>query len=114
MLAIGRALVSQPRLLICDEISLGLAPAAVDALYKALERILAEGVAVALIEQNVNRALHIADRAYVLRRGLVSYAGDPRPLLDTGVLDDAYFGETSSVGKHADHEGRGKPRPYDS
>src|SRR2546427_8218749 len=52
MLAIGRALVSQPRLLICDEISLGLAPAAVDALYEALVRILAEGVAIALIGQN--------------------------------------------------------------
>jgi len=92
MLAIGRALVAQPRLLICDEISLGLAPAAVDALYQALVRILAEGVAVALIEQNVSRALQVADRAYVLRRGVVSYAGDPRALLDPRVLDDAYFG----------------------
>jgi ABC-type branched-subunit amino acid transport system ATPase component len=96
MLAIGRALVSQPRLLICDEISLGLSPAAVDALYEALERIIAEGVAVALVEQNVNRALQVADRAYVLRRGLVSYSGDARPLLDPRVLDDAYFGEAEA------------------
>jgi ABC-type branched-subunit amino acid transport system ATPase component len=96
MLAIGRALVSRPRLLICDEISLGLAPTVVDALYEALGRIRAEGVALALIEQNVNRALDVADHVLVLRRGVVSYSGDPGPLQQEDVLDDAYFGEADT------------------
>ena len=92
ILAIGRALMAEPALLVCDEISLGLAPVAVDALYEALARISLRGVAVLLIEQHVHRGLSLADRAYVLERGQVSYAGDPEPLLDPGVLDRAYFG----------------------
>ena len=102
MLAIGRALVSRPRLLICVEISLGLAPTVVDALYEALGRVRAEGVALALIEQNVNRALDVADRVLVLRRGQISYAGDPAPLQEPGVLDDAYFGEADTPADPAD------------
>jgi branched-chain amino acid transport system ATP-binding protein len=97
MLAIGRSLMARPRLLICDEISLGLAPTVVDALYTALRRILADGVTVALVEQNVHRALLLADRAYVFRHGQVSYAGAPRPLLDRARLDEAYFGTTTSL-----------------
>jgi branched-chain amino acid transport system ATP-binding protein len=96
MLAVGRALVARPRLLVCDEISLGLAPTVVDALYEALGRIRSEGVALALIEQNVNRALDVADQVLVLRRGQIAYAGDPAPLHQADVLDDAYFGEADT------------------
>ncbi|MEC3993761.1 ATP-binding cassette domain-containing protein [Actinacidiphila sp. DG2A-62] len=92
MLAIGRALMSRPRLLICDEISLGLAPVAVDALYEALSTIRQTGVAVLLVEQNVHRALTVADRVYVLERGRVSYSGPPGPLADPDVLNAFYFG----------------------
>ncbi len=92
MLAIGRALMSTPRLLICDEISLGLAPVAIDALYEALVRIRDRGVAVVLIEQNVHRSLRVADRVYVLQRGRVTYSGDPAPLTDEATLNELYFG----------------------
>ncbi len=92
MLAIGRALMSTPRLLICDEISLGLAPVAIDALYEALVRIRERGAAVVLIEQNVHRSLTVADRVYVLERGRVTYSGDPAPLTDEATLNELYFG----------------------
>lgn len=92
MLAIGRALMSQPRLLVCDEISLGLAPVAVDTLYEALLKIRDRGVAVVLIEQNVHRSLAVADRVYVLERGRVSYSGPPEPLADEVTLSQFYFG----------------------
>lgn len=95
MLAIGRALMSRPRLLICDEISLGLAPVAIDALYLALERVRDSGVAILLIEQSVQRALDLADRALVLWRGTPTYLGPPGPLHDASALDRAYFGERS-------------------
>jgi branched-chain amino acid transport system ATP-binding protein len=92
MLAVGRALMADPKLLICDEISLGLAPVAIDALYQSLHRINGEGVAILLVEQNVHRCLHVSDRAYVLSRGRISYAGAPGALLDEANLDEAYFG----------------------
>jgi ABC-type branched-subunit amino acid transport system ATPase component len=97
MLAIGRSLMAAPRLLICDEISLGLAPVAVDVLYDALRQINADGVSVLLIEQNVQRCLETSDRAYVLSRGRVTFEGDPDELLDELSLDRAYFG-------HSDHD----------
>ena len=92
MVAIARALMSNPRLLLCDEISLGLAPVAIDALYGALAEINSQGVAIVLVEQNVKRALGIADHAVVLSRGRISYAGDPAALLGDAALDAAYFG----------------------
>lgn len=102
MLAIGRALMSGPRLLVCDEISLGLAPVAIDALYEALVKIRDRGVAVVLIEQNVHRSLTVADRVYVLERGRVSYSGDPGPLSDEATLNEFYFGATTALTSHAD------------
>ena len=96
MLAIGRALMSRPNILICDEISLGLAPIAIDALYEGLEKIRDRGVAVLLIEQNVHRCLSVADRVYVLERGRVSYAGDPAVLSNEKTLNDFYFGTSLS------------------
>ncbi|WP_329351972.1 ATP-binding cassette domain-containing protein [Streptomyces sp. NBC_01261] len=92
MLAVGRALMADPQVLICDEISLGLAPVAIDALYHALVEINAQGVAIVLVEQNVKRALGISDHAVVLSRGLISYSGDPAGLLGDDALDAAYFG----------------------
>ncbi|GGN22864.1 ATP-binding cassette domain-containing protein [Streptomyces fuscichromogenes] len=92
MLAVGRALMANPSVLICDEISLGLAPVAIDALYQALTEINAQGVAILLVEQNVKRALGICDHAVVLSRGRVSYRGGPAGLLDEADLDAAYFG----------------------
>ncbi|GAA3767577.1 ATP-binding cassette domain-containing protein [Streptomyces phyllanthi] len=94
MLAVGRALMADPQVLICDEISLGLAPVAIDALYGALAEINSQGVAIVLVEQNVKRALGIADHAVVLSRGRVSYTGDPAGLLSDEALDAAYFGTT--------------------
>ncbi|MFT4288052.1 ATP-binding cassette domain-containing protein [Nocardioides sp.] len=96
MLAIGRAMMSRPRVLLCDEISLGLAPVAMDDLYAALARIRDEGVSILLVEQNVHRGLSLADRVYVLDRGQVSYSGDPAPLADEEALDRLYFGDQVS------------------
>jgi ABC-type branched-subunit amino acid transport system ATPase component len=92
MLAIGRALMARPKLLICDEISLGLAPVVVDTLYETLAAINERGVAVVVVEQNVHRSLQVAHRAYVLSRGRMTFAGDPGELLDATSLDEAYFG----------------------
>ena len=77
MLAVGRALMADPQVLICDEISLGLAPVAIDALYEALRQVNRNGVAILLVEQNVHRSLELAHHAIVLSRGRVSYDGDP-------------------------------------
>ncbi|MEU4160842.1 ATP-binding cassette domain-containing protein [Actinoplanes sp. NPDC026670] len=98
MLAVGRALMAEPRLLICDEISLGLSPVAVDTLYEALARVNQSGVAILLVEQNVHRCLTLADRAVVLSRGRLSYTGAADDLLRGTRLDDAYFGSGDPAG----------------
>jgi branched-chain amino acid transport system ATP-binding protein len=91
MLAIGRALLMSPKLLICDELSLGLAPKIAEELYEVLVRVNESGVAILLIEQNVHRALDICTMAYVLNRGQVTFAGPPGELRDESVLAAAYF-----------------------
>jgi branched-chain amino acid transport system ATP-binding protein len=93
MLAVGRALMAAPRLAIFDEISLGLAPVAVDALYEALERISAHGLAMIIIEQNVERGLSLADRVYVLQKGRVALAGTPSEVRQDDRLAALYVGE---------------------
>lgn len=86
MLAIGRALMSDPRLLLVDEPSLGLSPALSLTVFRALKQINREGVTVVLVEQNVQQSLRIADRAYVLENGEVVKEGSGRELLgDSGV-----------------------------
>ncbi len=100
MLAVGRALMAKPQLLICDEISLGLSPVAVDTLYEALTRVNERGVAILLVEQNVHRCLALADRACVLSRGQLSYSGPAGDLLQGTRLDDAYFGAGDRTGDH--------------
>jgi branched-chain amino acid transport system ATP-binding protein len=107
MLAIGRALVARPKLLLCDEISLGLSPKATDDVYEALERVSRSGIAILLIEQNVHRSLALADYAYVLERGQVSFSGDPQELLDEERLREAYFGRSSSGGPSDGGRGSG-------
>jgi branched-chain amino acid transport system ATP-binding protein len=92
MVAIGRALMARPRLLLLDEPSLGLAPAVVDLMFETIRAIHAEGVAILLVEQNVVRALDIADRAYVLEEGRVVAEGAPSDLRRDARIRQAYLG----------------------
>jgi branched-chain amino acid transport system ATP-binding protein len=94
MVAIGRALMPEPRLVIFDELSLGLAPRVIDEIFEVIPQILEWGVAVMLIEQNVHRSLAIADRAYVIERGEVVLSGRAEELED---VQEAYFGARSST-----------------
>jgi branched-chain amino acid transport system ATP-binding protein len=93
MVAIGRALMARPRLLLVDEPSLGLAPVVVDQVFAVIETIHRDGVAILLIEQNAARALAVATRAYVLDGGRVLSAGRPAELLDRPHIREAYLGE---------------------
>ena len=92
MLAIGRGLMAEPRLLILDEPSLGLSPLLVDELFALIRRLHDEGLAVLLVEQNVAQSLEIAQRAYVLENGHVRFAGLPAELLASDELRRAYLG----------------------
>jgi branched-chain amino acid transport system ATP-binding protein len=92
MVAIARALLSDPRIVIFDELSLGLAPQVVDQIYQAVDQIRSWGVSIVLIEQSAYRALAVADRVYVIERGRVSFAGVPRELEREQDLREAYFG----------------------
>ena len=92
MLAIGRALMARPRLLLLDEPSLGLAPAVVDGLFDIIRTIHDEGVAILIVEQNVLKALEIADRAYVLEEGRIIASGSPAALLAESHIQQAYLG----------------------
>jgi branched-chain amino acid transport system ATP-binding protein len=91
MAAIGRALMCNPRVLLCDEISLGLAPVVIGRIYAALPRIKARGATVILVEQDIAQALKAADRVYCFQEGRVSLAGRPAEL-DRDKIHMAYFG----------------------
>jgi branched-chain amino acid transport system ATP-binding protein len=91
MVAIGRALMSNPRILLCDEISLGLAPVVIRDIYAALPRIRAGGAAVVLVEQDITRALSVADRVICLMEGRVTLTGAPATL-GRDAIHQAYFG----------------------
>lgn len=91
MAAIGRALISNPRVLLCDEISLGLAPIVIRDIYAALPRIKESGTSVILVEQDIVQALKVADRVYCFQEGRLSLAGRPDELTRTQI-HDAYFG----------------------
>jgi branched-chain amino acid transport system ATP-binding protein len=91
MLAIGRALMSQPRVILFDELSLGLSPLVVKTLYGAVKRINQEGITVILVEQDVKRSIKSASWAYVLQEGKVSLKGNPKTFTDDEVRG-AYFG----------------------
>jgi branched-chain amino acid transport system ATP-binding protein len=91
MVAIGRALMSNPDLLLCDEISLGLAPIVIKDIYKSLAGIIKTGTSVVIVEQDVHRALEISSRVYCFLEGRVSLTGRPKDLDDASVTK-AYFG----------------------
>lgn len=95
MAAIGRALMAAPKLLLMDEPSLGLAPQVVDTVFETIARIRGEGVAVLLVEQNLVRALSLAERAYVLENGRVARAGTGADLLRDPEVRRAYLGKTA-------------------
>jgi len=94
MVAIGRALMSNPALLLCDEISLGLAPVVIRDIYAALPRIRETGAAVVIVEQDIARALSVADRVYCLMEGRVTLAG-PAAGITREAVHAAYFGEAA-------------------
>ena len=91
MTAIGRALMSNPRVLLCDEISLGLAPIIIADIYAALPEIKAEGTSVVLVEQDIVQAMKVADRVYCFQEGRLSLAGRPAEL-SREQIHRAYFG----------------------
>ena len=92
MLAIGRALMSRPRLLLLDEPSLGLAPIIIQKIFETIAQLRAEGVTVFLVEQNANQALKLADRGYVLENGHIVMQGPGEELLADPRVRDAYLG----------------------
>jgi branched-chain amino acid transport system ATP-binding protein len=92
MLAIGRGLMAEPKLLILDEPSLGLSPRLVEEVFALIEGIRRDGIAVLLVEQNVVQSLEIADRAYVLENGTVALEGPARDLLADPALKRSYLG----------------------
>ncbi|RKJ80724.1 ABC transporter ATP-binding protein [Butyricicoccus sp. 1XD8-22] len=93
MLAMGRALMSSPRLLLMDEPSMGLSPLFVSEIFKIIEEVSAQGVTVLLVEQNAKKALSIADRAYVLETGKVVMTGPASELMNNDAIKAAYLGE---------------------
>lgn len=94
MLAVGRALMSKPKLVMMDEPSLGLAPLVVKSIFEIIETINGEGITVLLIEQNANMALRIADTAYVLETGAITMAGTGAELLANDTIKEAYLGKS--------------------
>ena len=92
MLAVGRALMSRPKLMMMDEPSLGLAPLVVKDIFDIIKKINQQGVTILLIEQNANMALHIADSAYVLETGRLTLSGSGKELLSNEAVKKAYLG----------------------
>ena len=93
MLAMARALMSRPRLLLLDEPSMGLAPLMVERIFEVVRAIAAEGVTLLLVEQNARLALEASHRGYVLEGGLVAFSGEARALLGDPRVREAYLGE---------------------
>ncbi|HUL66748.1 MAG TPA: ABC transporter ATP-binding protein [Burkholderiaceae bacterium] len=91
MVAIGRAVMSNPRVLLCDELSLGLAPLVIRDIYATLPRIRAQGAAIVIVEQDIGQAMRVADRVCCLQEGRVSLTGRPKELTREQV-SSAYFG----------------------
>jgi branched-chain amino acid transport system ATP-binding protein len=93
MLAMGRALMAQPKVLLLDEPSMGLSPIMVDKIFEVVKNVYDQGVTVLLVEQNASRALQIADRGYVMESGLITMAGDAKIMLNDPKVRAAYLGE---------------------
>jgi branched-chain amino acid transport system ATP-binding protein len=98
MLAIGRALLAQPKLLLLDEPSLGLAPKITDFVFDMVRQLRAEGLTVLLVEQKARQTLKIADRAYLLETGRVVTSGLARDLIDDKVVSETFLGGTAAAG----------------
>jgi branched-chain amino acid transport system ATP-binding protein len=96
MVAIARGVVAEPKVLLLDELSLGLAPQVVNQLFAVLPQICRWGVSIVLIEQNIHRSLLIANRVYILERGHVSFSGTPAELEHDEILHRAYFGDPTN------------------
>ncbi|MBI4856930.1 MAG: ABC transporter ATP-binding protein [Acetobacterium woodii] len=92
MLAMGRALMTRPKLILLDEPSMGLAPLLVDEIFNMIQTVNDAGTTVLLVEQNANKALHIANRAYVLETGYIKLSGNARELLANPEVQQAYLG----------------------
>ncbi|HYD75450.1 ABC transporter ATP-binding protein [Ramlibacter sp.] len=93
MLAMGRALMSRPSLLLLDEPSMGLSPIMVDKIFEVVREVYAQGVTMLLVEQNASRALQTADRAYVMESGIITMSGNAREMLSDPKVRAAYLGE---------------------
>jgi branched-chain amino acid transport system ATP-binding protein len=93
MLAMGRALMSRPKVLLLDEPSMGLSPIMVDKIFEVIQEVSAQGVTILLVEQNASRALQIADRGYVMESGLITLSGDAHEMLHDPKVREAYLGE---------------------
>ena len=93
MLAMGRALMSRPKVLLMDEPSMGLSPIMVDKIFEVVRDVYAQGVTILLVEQNASRALGVANRAYVMESGLITMSGDAREMLKDPKVRAAYLGE---------------------
>jgi len=93
MLAIGRALMSQPKLLLLDEPSMGLAPLMVEKIFEVIRQISQDGVTILLVEQNARLALAVSNRGYVMDSGTVTLEGESASLLDNPQVRQAYLGE---------------------
>ena len=96
MLAVGRALMMRPKLLMMDEPSLGLAPLVIRDIFKIIQTLHDEGITILLVEQNANAALRIADSAYVLETGSITMHGTGKQLLDDPKVKEAYLGKARS------------------
>ena len=92
MLAIGRGMMAEPKLLILDEPSLGLSPLLVEEMFALIKRLNEDGLAILLVEQNVGQSLEIAARAYVMENGAIAFEGTPAALLAHEGLKRAYLG----------------------
>jgi branched-chain amino acid transport system ATP-binding protein len=93
MLAMARALMSRPKVLLMDEPSMGLSPIMVDKIFEVVRDVYAQGVTVLLVEQNASRALSIANRGYVMESGLITMTGDAKTMLNDPKVRAAYLGE---------------------
>ena len=93
MLAMGRALMSHPRIILMDEPSMGLSPILVNEIFDIIQSVSASGTSVLLVEQNAKKALSIADRAYVLETGNIVMSGDAKELMNDDSIKKAYLGE---------------------
>ena len=93
MLAMARALMARPKVLLLDEPSMGLSPIMVDKIFEVVQDVYRQGVTVLLVEQNASRALQLADRGYVMESGMISMSGDAKAMLSDPKVRAAYLGE---------------------